>query len=167
MNTVEIEKFCAYKKKLQGICDENHLNFRFRNDGYPITLTIYPVTGLDAQMSMFEEIEERGYKGADSSIVFIAKDGSLTYKTCDTFTISDVLFSKIKNLFKNMCSMWLNHFFHDIVQRDILALSGFPSIDVEETEPVEVATDDDEDDPDDAIDVSEDEEMEGADDGDE
>ena len=132
MNTVEIVKFEAYKKKLTGICDENDLNFKFRYDRYPIMLTIYPVTGLDSQMSMFESVEERGYKGADASIVFIAKDGGLTYKTCDIFTIDDALFSKIKNLFKNMCSMWWQHFFHDVVERGVLSGSTFPSITVEE-----------------------------------
>ena len=35
----EISKYEAYKKKLQGVCDENDLVFRFRCDRYPITLT--------------------------------------------------------------------------------------------------------------------------------
>ena len=35
----EISKYEAYKKKLDGICNENDLVFRFVNNTYPITLT--------------------------------------------------------------------------------------------------------------------------------
>ena len=57
----ELSKYEAYQKKLQGICDENNLVFRFRKDKYPITLTIRPVMGLEGQMSMLESVEENGY----------------------------------------------------------------------------------------------------------
>ena len=61
----EISKYEAYKKKLQGICDENNLVFRFRHDKYPITLTIKTVTGLEEQMSMLENVEDNGYTNAE------------------------------------------------------------------------------------------------------
>ena len=158
MTTAEINKFSAYKKKLEGICDDNNLNFKFRNDRYPITLTIYPVTGLDAQMSMFESIEECGYKGENSSIVFIAKDGGITYRTCDTFTISDALFSKIKNLFKNLCAMWFQHFFHDIVARNLLIGENFPTVEVtDEQDAQEETYGEDDVDTEDAMETAEDE----------
>lgn len=130
----EISKYEAYKKKLQGICDENNLVFRFRRDKYPITLTIRPLTGLDEQMSMLENVEENGYTSPDAAIVFTIKDGVLTYKMSKTFTIGDALFTKVKNLFKNMHYCWLQYFFRDIVEKGALGKSAFPVIDEDEAE---------------------------------
>lgn len=98
----ELSKYEAYKKKLQGICDENDLTFRFRRNAYPITLTIKPIGGLEAQMSMLESAEDTGYTSPDAYIMFTYKDGDISYKTSETFTISESLFNKVKNLFKNM-----------------------------------------------------------------
>lgn len=124
----ESSKYEAYKKKLQGICDENNLVYRFCRDRYPITLTIRPLTGLEEQMSMLETVEENGYTSPDASIVFAYKDGVLTYKTSKTFTISDALFSKIKNLYKNLHSMWLQFFFRDVLENHLIAAKNMPSI---------------------------------------
>lgn len=131
----EISKYEAYKKKLQGVCDENNLVFRFRPDKYPITLTIKPVTGLDEQMSMLENVEENGYTSPDASIVFYFKDGGITYKTSQTFTINDALFSKVKNLFKNMHYCWLQYFFRDIIEKRVLNERTMPVIDDEDLPP--------------------------------
>lgn len=38
----EISMYEAQKKKLQGLCDEHDLIYRFVKDRYPITLTIKP-----------------------------------------------------------------------------------------------------------------------------
>ncbi len=133
----ELSKYEAYQKKLQGICDENNLVFRFRKDKYPITLTIRPVMGLDGQMSMLESVEENGYISPDASIVFSFKDGGITYKTSQTFTINDALFSKIKNLFKNMHYLWLQYFFRDVIEKGVLTERTMPFIygdDIEEDE---------------------------------
>lgn len=130
----EIAKYEAYKKKLQGICEENDLTFRFRHDIYPITLTIKPVIGFDQQLSMLENVEEKGYTSPNASIVFTFKDGAITYKTSETFTIGDALFTKIKNLFKNMHYCWLQYFFRDIIERKILSAPQMPAIDEDEAD---------------------------------
>lgn len=149
----EISKYEAYKKKLQGICDENNLVFRFRQDKYPITLTIKPVTGLEEQMSMLENVEDNGYTSPDASIVFSFKDGGITYKTSQTFTINDALFSKIKNLFTNMHYCWLQYFFRDIIEKRVLTERTMPVIDesdpMDDAEPVEAFDEEDAELPDD------------------
>lgn len=150
----ESAKYEIYKKKLQGICDENDLLFSFKHDRYPITLTIRPASGMDAQMSMLENAEENGYISPDASIVFAYKDGALNYKMSETFVISDALFSKIKNLFKNLHFTWLQYFFRDVVERKLLSDRNMPVIaeeeadnaadetpDVSESEPLEVFDD--------------------------
>lgn len=152
----EISKYEAYKKKLQGLRDEHDLVFRFKNNGYPITLTIKPVGGLDGQMSLLEQADEHNYTSPDASIRFTMMDGALTYKMSKTFTIDDALFAKIKNLFKNMYSTYLEFFFRDVMERDLLRGRAAPVIDEAE------ADDDDEDDPD-IDDPVEDEEPEDGD----
>lgn len=142
----EISKYETYKKKLQGVCDENDLIFRFRPDKYPITLTIRPAGGVEEQMSMLENVEEKGYTSPDASLVFSFRDGALTYKISETFTIGDALFSKLKNLFKNMHYCWLQFFFRDIIEKRVITAKNMPVIDedtsMDEAEPLEEFEDD-------------------------
>ena len=87
----EISMYEAQKKKLQGLCDEHDLVYRFIKDRYPITLTIKPVQGVEAQMSMLEDVEEVGYRSPDASMTWIFEDGVLETKvTGGTFTISSL-----------------------------------------------------------------------------
>ncbi len=130
----ESAKYEAYKKKLEGICDENNLLFSFNHNRYPITLTIRPVSGMDAQISMLEAAEDEGYISPDASIVFAYKDGALTYKISETFTIGDALFSKLKNLFKNLHFTWLQYFFRDVYERKLLTDRNMPVIAEEEAD---------------------------------
>ena len=58
----EISTYEAQKKKMQGLCDEHDLVYRFEKDRYPIIFTIKPVQGMDAQISMLENVEEVGYR---------------------------------------------------------------------------------------------------------
>lgn len=107
----EMDKLGVLEKKLGGVCDKNDLIYKFRHDHYPITLTIRPAGGMDNQMSMLEstEADEDNYTSPDASIIFAFKDGELTYHTSKTFTISDALFAKIKNLFKKMHALYCQY----------------------------------------------------------
>lgn len=131
----EISKYEAQKKKLDGICEENNLVAIFRHSDYPITLTIKPLTGLDEQMTMLENADEKGYTSPDASIVFIMRDGVLGYKTSETFTISKPLFSKIENIFKKLHDFWLQFFFRDLMEKDVLTKSNMPVIASEDDMP--------------------------------
>lgn len=115
----EISKYEVFVEKLRGICEENGLIYSIRRNGYPFLLTIRPAGGMDAQISMLEEMdgkEDTGYISPEASIVFAYKDGVLTYKTSETFTISENLFSKLKNLYKNLHSMWMMYFFRNSME---------------------------------------------------
>lgn len=125
----EISIFETYKKKLQGICDENNLVYRFRYDTYPITLTIRPCGGVSEQLSMLECMDDRNYTSPDASIIFMFADGTITYNTSQTFTIGDALFTKIKNLFKNMHYSWLQYFFRSVIESQALRPGTMPVID--------------------------------------
>lgn len=152
----EISKFQAYKKKLEGICDENNLVFRFRQNEYPATLTILPCSGVEEQMSILADTKKT--ISPDARLVFYYLDGELLYKISDTFTISDALFAKLKNLYKNMHTFWLQYFFRNLIERHALPEGSMPVIDEEdaldapEPEPV---MEDDEIEPDAGCDASE------------
>ena len=116
----EIDKYGIYKEKLQGVCDENELTYVIQNNKYPFLMTIKPLSGMDAQQTMLDGMEDNestGYISPDATLVFAYKDGQLTYKISETFTISDALFSKLKNLFKNLHAMWMQHFYRDWIER--------------------------------------------------
>lgn len=149
----EIAKYEAYKKKLQGVCDENELVFRFKNDTYPITLTVSPVSGLE-QMSLLES-EEKEQSSPDATLTFAYKEGVLTYKISESFTINDALFNKLKNLFKNMHSMWLQFFNREVIEKQLLTVDKLPK-----------ATEDNSDDEDDDLDAGDVGDLEPLDDED-
>ncbi len=112
----EIQQYEDLKSKLLKACSENNLSASLRNEKYPFLLTIRPVGGMDAQQTMIEGMDaggDTGYISPDASLVFAYRDGALSYKISETFTISDKLFNKIKGLFKNLHAMWMMHFFRD------------------------------------------------------
>lgn len=134
----EISKYESQKKKLDGLCEEHDLTYRFRHDDYPITLTIKPLQGVEEQLSMLEEAETKDYISPDASMVIYRKDGELAMKINGTFTISEALRSKLKNIYLKLSDFWLQYFFRDLVERN--AFRSMPVIDEDEAE-------DDEEDP--------------------
>ena len=161
----ESARFAVYREKLNGICEANNLSYVFVKNSYPIKLIIRPLGGVGEQMSMLEEATEDNYISPGASILFTVKDGNLTYRMSKTFTISDTLFNKIKNIFKNMHYLWLQFFFRDLVEGGKLAALGYKMPDIpesggqqdapketepnlpEQAEPLEEIEDDEEDEP--------------------
>lgn len=135
----EITLYEAQKKKLQGLCEEHDLTYRFRKDTYPITLTISPIADPAAQLSMLED-EKADYRSPDASMTWYFEDGQLTTKVSGgTFTISKVLRAKIENILLKMISFWQQFFFRDVIEKDALRRGMMPAID--EEEPVAPETD--------------------------
>lgn len=131
----EISMYEAQKKKLQGLCDEHDLGFRFIKDRYPITLTIKPVQGMDAQLSMLENVEEVGYRSPDAAMMWIFSDGVLEMKvTGGTFTISKTLRGKIENVLVKMIAYWQQYFFRDVMEKNALRAGLMPVIDEDEAD---------------------------------
>jgi hypothetical protein len=57
---------------------------------------------------------DTGYISPDASLKLVFRDGELSYKISETWTISATLFNKFKNLFMKLCNMWMAYFFRDI-----------------------------------------------------
>lgn len=145
----EISMYEAQKKKMQGLCDEHDLVYRFEKDKYPIIFTIKPVQGMDAQISMLENVEEVGYRSPDASMSWIFEDGGLDTKvTGGTFTISKTLRTKIESILVKMITYWQQYFFRDVMEKGALRAGLMPVIDEDEVaddEEPEEADDDTED----------------------
>ena len=134
----EISKYEAQKKKLDGLCEEHDLTYRFNHYQYPITLTVRPLQGVEEQLSMLEEAETKDYISPDASMVIYRKDGELAMKINGTFTISEALRSKFKNIYVKLADYWLQYFNRDLIERN--AVRSMPVVDEDEAE-------DDEEDP--------------------
>lgn len=125
----EITLYEAQAKKMQGICDEHNLTYRFLKDRYPIIFIIRPIQGMDAQISMLEAVEEAGYISPEAEMMWIFKDGALeTRVTGGTFTISKTLRTKIESILMKMITYWQQYFFKDVLEKHSLAAGMMPVI---------------------------------------
>lgn len=130
----EIDKYDAQKKKLDNLCEEHDLTYRLRHDSYPITLTIKPLTSMGQQLDLLSDAENKDYISQDASMVIYNKDGELAMKINGTFTISEALRNKFKNIYVKASAFWLQYFFRDIMERNVLNKSQIPVIDEGEAE---------------------------------
>lgn len=129
----EITLYEAQKKKMGGLCDEHSLTYRFLKDTYPITFTVSPIQGMDAQISMLENVEEEGYISPEARMTWIFKDGSLETKvTGGTFTISKTLRTKIESILMKMINYWQQYFFMDVMEKRSLREGMMPVISEDE-----------------------------------
>ena len=128
----EISKYEAQKKKLDGLCEEHDLTYRFRHDVYPITLTIRPLQGVEEQLCLLEAADTKDYISPDASMVIYRKDGELATKINGTFTISEALRNKFKNIYLKLSDFWLQYFFRDLIERN--AFRSMPVIDKDEAD---------------------------------
>ena len=130
----ESSKYDAQKKKLDGLCEEHDLTYRLKHDRYPITLTIKPLTGMDQQLDMLADAENKDYISQDASMVIYRKDGELATKITGTFTISEALRNKFKNIYVKVSDFWLQYFFRQVMESGLLQRSQLPVIDEDEAE---------------------------------
>lgn len=130
----ESAKYDAQMKKLEGLCEEHDLTFRFNHNSYPITLVIRPAQGMGQQLSMLENADSRDYISPDASMVIYRKDGELAMKISGTFTLPESLRSKLKNLYIKLSDFWLQYFHRDIMQRHSLSGAAMPVIDENEAD---------------------------------
>ena len=129
----EISMYEAQKKKMEGLCEEHDLTYRFQKDTYPPTFTISPIQGMDAQLSMLENVEEAGYISPEAKMTWIFKDGSLETKvTGGTFTITKTLRTKIESVLMKMLTYWMQYFFRDVLEKNALRSGLMPVIDEDE-----------------------------------
>ena len=131
----EISMYEAQKKKMEGLCEEHDLTYRFQKDTYPPTFTISPIQGMDAQLSMLENVEEAGYISPEAKMTWIFKDGSLETKvTGGTFTITKTLRTKIESVLMKMLTYWMQYFFRDVMEKRSLKDGMMPVINEGEVE---------------------------------
>ena len=129
----EITLYEAQVKKLQGLCDEHNLTYRFIKDRYPIICIIRPIQGMDAQLSMLECVEDNGYISPDAEVMYIFKDAALEMRVSGgTFTIAKTLRTKIESILMKMITYWQQYFFHDVMEKHSLTAGMMPVISEDE-----------------------------------
>lgn len=132
----EISSYEAQVKKMQGLCEEHNLVYRFRKERYPMTFTIKPSHAMDAQMSMLENAEDEGYISPEASMTWIFNDGVLETKVRGgTFTISKTTHTKIENILIKMITFWQQYFFRCVIENRMLPEKQIPTFDDEELWP--------------------------------
>ena len=154
----EISSYEAQVKKMQGLCEEHNLVYRFKKDRYPMTFTIKLSHAMDAQMSMLENAEDEGYISPKASMTWIFNDGVLETKVHGgTFTISKTVRTKIENILIKMITFWQQYFFRSVVEGQLLPERKMPVINDEALWPEDAAPyeDDDEDEEDEIDDEGE------------
>ena len=129
MECTEINKYEAYKKKLEGLCNAHNFVFSIKKTSYPFSLVIRPCGGMGQQMSMLEATDGGNYISPDAYIRFEFKEGAVTYRLSKEFTIEDALLTKIKNLFKNMHYCYLQYFHRNVIENKLIDVRILPEID--------------------------------------
>lgn len=136
----EFSSYEAQVKKMQGLCEEHNLVYRFKKDRYPMTFTIKLSHAMDAQMSMLENAEDEGYISPKASMTWIFNDGVLETKVHGgTFTISKTVRTKIENILIKMITFWQQYFFRSVVEGRLLPEKKMPVINDEALWPEDAA----------------------------
>ena len=141
----EVIMYDGQIKKLQGLCDEHDLVFKLEKEEYPIRLTISQVKKKYEQGTLMPDMKKDEEKSdPNSKMVMVFKDGHICTKFEDgTFIITDVLQTKIKNIFVKIVSYWQQFFFRNVIENNALKKNFMPVMpDVEdalaqEGEPIE------------------------------
>ena len=131
----EVIMYDAQVKKLQGICDEHDLVFKLEKEQYPIRLTISQVQKQYEQGTLMPDMKKDEEKSdPDSKMVMVFKDGHICTRFEDgTFVITDVLQTKIKNIFLKIVAYWQQFFFRNVIVNNALKKNFMPVMpDVEE-----------------------------------
>ena len=136
----EIDKYKDQKQKLENLCNEHDLTFRFDHDSYPLMMNIRPLQGAYAQLSMLEDAEDgKGYISADACLTFYKKEAEVLQQITGVFTISETLIGKFRTIFKKLCDYWVQYFFRSIMETHAIKRGLMPVIDEEEEKPEEEA----------------------------
>lgn len=129
----EISKYEAQVKKMQGLCDEHGLVYRFNKETYPITFTIRPTQGVGEQLSMLEAAEEKGYTSPEAYMKWAFLNNELRQVVDGgVFTIDVALRKKIETILLKMITFWLQHFFRDVIEKGSIKHGMMPVIDEDE-----------------------------------
>lgn len=121
-----------YKAKAQELKEfgrKNGFTVHIDTEGYPVKISIYAKQG-GGQMSLFDNNAETADEEKTPGLQFIFYE-KIELKTQDDFAASEEVFSKLKNLSKEVNRLYLNAFCQKLTEarkRDPLTLDDFPEI---------------------------------------
>lgn len=131
----EKDKFEAQKQKLENLCNEHKLTYSLQLESYPVTMTLRPLQGMYEQLSMLGADSAEDRISQDAFLTFYSRDGDYGTKTFGTFTISEALQAKFRNIFKKLDNFWKHYFFREAIETSALRKGMMPVIEEEQEEP--------------------------------
>jgi len=166
----EISKYEAQVKKMQALCEEHELVYRFDKYRYPMIFTIRPTQSGGEQLSMLEKDEEEAYTSPDAYMKWQFQNNELRQVVDGgAFTIDVTLRKKIETILLKMITFWLQYFFRDVIIKGSLKRGMMPVINEDDAGAADEASDqyDDDEDEDDEPEIEIEEDEEGGDDDEE
>lgn len=130
----ERDKFEAQKQKLENLCNEHKLTYSLQLESYPVTLTLRPLQGMYEQLNMLGTDAADDRISQDAFLTFYSRDGDYGTKTFGTFTISEALLAKFRNIFKKLDNFWKHYFFREAIETGALRKGMMPVIEEEQEE---------------------------------
>lgn len=136
----ELSKFKDQREKLANVCNENGMTYRLKTESYPITLTIRPESGMDAQITMLEAAGDIDRIPEDAYIKIAYTEDGIKTVTDGGFPISKALRSKIENIFEKLVRFYNQWFHRTVIESNLLQASTLSKLlDVGSDDPQKVA----------------------------
>lgn len=130
----ELSKYEAQVKKMQGLCDEHGLVYKFNKTTYPVTFVIRPTQSEGEQLSMLEVAEETS-TSPEAYMMWEFQNNELRQVVDGgAFTIDVTLRKKIESILLKMITFWHQYFFRDVIEKGSLKRGMMPVIDEDEAD---------------------------------
>lgn len=120
----ERKTYNALLRKLEETCSAAGLSAALRVDGYPVAMEVRPARDQWEQMSLLPEAVRA--MSDDAFLRFEMRDGEIGTRTGGTFVISDAVLSKLRSLFKSIEHAWLQFFFREVLEQELIPRECMP-----------------------------------------
>ena len=105
---MELIRYRGKVSNLEAFCKENSMEYEIYRSRYPLMMRIRRNQGY-IQMSILEEAGKPIDENA--AICFTLEGGEAHYKIDDGFSIGESAFNKLKSLFKDIASLYVQYYF--------------------------------------------------------
>lgn len=144
--SAESDRYDDAFEKLSNICEANDLLCSVSRNSYPVSITVWPNSELDGQISMLES--DGDYNRKDNRLRFIFSDAVLKIVVSNGFNLSEALLGKLKNQVKAVYAAFLASYYRDVKCRIGQIEDAGLEDRLEETSSDDVSEDDNAPDPD-------------------
>ena len=105
-------ELALYRGKVSALdkfCKENSLEYQIFRNQYPLKMLVRPNQGY-YQLSILENVSDP--VNVNATLCFTMESGEAHYKIDDGFSIGEGASNKLKGLFKDIASFFIQYYFH-------------------------------------------------------